>query len=317
MFTLVLAVLLSVPFIPGTPAANTLMARLASHSIMLVMLRSLLLDTGNTLFPIALRAVLATLPYAPQVLTRHTPLLMIILGRAACWIDRPFIDAGASVRDGVTRTPSPNPALRWNLATSAMEIPIDAPLNLQPPRIVRLWIVAVYNAWPSNVIAFLRDPVSYLRGKEVEAVYDISWDSVWQTGLLAARAGPLLRRFQLHPSLIIFTSAMELADEKRWERVEPSDFVTRSHELAHSELLSGERFDFLDGWPEPEHQGKALILPDGGISQLTVNSDLDRVVQENALLRIEAAFADRVRKQYLYRGSRSNYSADSRYRSTS
>lgn len=267
---------------PHLVHSDLIVAFASSPSIKLV-LSSLLYDTGNQLFTVTLRLFLSILPYAPHVLTKHVPLIMIVVGRAACWRDRPFLD-GQSHSDGRTTTPRPNPAIDWEIATTQSEVPITLPSTLHPERIVRLLLVAVYNAWPSNVLAFVRDPAAYITGKGIEPVYELPWAEVWDAGSLAARLGPLLRNFHLHPSLVYFTSTSELADQKRWDKIDPAEFIARSHMLAHSELMSGGRVDLL----EEEPDGLATSDPEGSQS-------------ENELLRIEAKFTERVRKQYLHR----------------
>ena len=87
----------------------------------------------------------------------------------------------------------------------------------------------------------------YLRNKGIESVYDVDWEDVWEPGLLAARAGPLLRDFLLHPTFIYFSSASELEDSKRWEKVDPSETLSRSNMLAYSDSLPGDRFDLIEG----------------------------------------------------------------------
>ena len=314
----ILDALLSEQYTPGMAVSSTLMARAASHPIMQSLLRSLLFDTGNQLFTVALRIFIVVLPFAPHDLTPHVPLLMVILGRAACWRDRPFVDSKTDHADGKTRTPSPNSSMEWEVATTAMELPLSTtPSTLQPHNIVRLLLVAVYNAWPSNVIAFVRDPVSYINGKGIDPIYDIPWEEVWVQGVLAIRAGPLLRNFHLHPSLVYFNSTGELADENRWERVDPPEFITRSHMLAHSELLSGDRYDLVDGDPWFDQARIAKGIDDSTLQETTLmdppvvspitdsdsqeqhlNSELRREIE---LLRLEARYTDRIRKHYLYR----------------
>ena len=270
-------------------ASATMMSRVASHSILLAILRSLLLDTDNVLFPVTLRCFLGVLPYAPQTLTPHVPLVMIILGRAASWRERPFSDEPS--KEGVTRTHKPSPSTEWALVTPSE--PTDLPAAMQPPNITRLLFVAVYSAWPSNVLAFVRDPVSYINGKGIEPVYNVPWEDVWEQGILAHRAAPLLRNFHLHPWLVYFTSSSELADEKRWEKIDPPEFITRSHMLAHSELLSGDKFDLLEGLPTEDME----IVP----TPPELSTDVAKLQREVQLLRLDAKFTDRVRKQYLYR----------------
>lgn len=303
--TLILTVMLAIPYSPGTPANLTSMARFATHTMLVSLLQSLLLDTGNILFPLSLRCFLAVLPFAPQTLSARVPLIMTIVGRASCWLSRPFVDAASARRDAVTETRPPNPSLHWSVETSDMEETTSMPANLVPDRIVRLLIVAVYNAWPSNAIAFLRDPVSYLKGKAIVSVYDVDWDEVWEQGLLAKRAGPLLRNFHLHPSLIDFTSATELADAKRWDKVDAPEFISRSHMLAHSELFSGDRFDLMEGEPlvvrsaaTSATEAHETASDDGRYETV---DEIARLRRETQLLKLEASFQDRVRKQYLYR----------------
>jgi hypothetical protein len=286
-----LDVLLTEDYSPEMAASATMMSRVPSHSIFLVILRSLLLDTDNILFPVALRCFLGVLPYAPHTITPHVPLVMIILGRAASWRERPFSDEPG--KEGVTRTHKPSPSIDWAPVTPSE--PTDLPETMQPPNITRLLFVAVYSAWPSNVLAFVRDPVSYINGKGIEPVYNIPWEDVWEQGILARRAAPLLRNFHLHPWLVYFTSSSELADEKRWEKIDPPEFIARSHMLAHSELLSGDKFDLLEGVPTDDME----IVP----TPPELSTDVAKLQREVQLLRLDAKFTNRVRKQYLYRES--------------
>ncbi|WRT67160.1 uncharacterized protein IL334_004126 [Kwoniella shivajii] len=273
--------LLESPYDPSAaPASSTVMARIASSSFVDILLCSLALDTGNRLFSINLRLLLAFLPYAPLALTPKVPMMAIVLGRAISWRDRPFVDADSAGRDGFTRTPEP--ALDWSVATSSMELKVEMPENLQPRRIAQLYIVAFYGAWPSNVIAFVRDPVSYIRGKNVLPIYAVDWDNVWQPGVLATRMEPLIRDFRLHPSLVVFTSTAELADDKRWEKVDAAEFIARSQALANPDQQGSPRVSLLD---EDDH---AVINGD---------SSGDLLEKENELLRLEAKFTNRVRKQ--------------------
>ncbi|ORY23032.1 hypothetical protein BCR39DRAFT_562083, partial [Naematelia encephala] len=293
--TTVMALLLSTPYVPGTPASSTYMAKLASHSFLHSLIQSLILDTCNILFSVELSCLAEIIPYAPQVLTAKAPLFMVILGRAVCWYDRPFLDTEEAPREGKTHTPAPNRDLGWAVANAGDHRTEDLPLSLGPKQVVRLFLVTVYNAWPSNIIAFVRDPPSYLQNKSIEPLYSVPWSDVWDTGLLAARARPLLRDFHLHPSLIYLTSTAELADEKRWDKVEPSEYLARSHMLAHSERMSEGRSDLTQGTVE------AVKTDDSTIEPVTNDcDDLQRLRRQIQLLKLEAMFSDRVRKQYLF-----------------
>ncbi|KAK8869786.1 hypothetical protein IAR55_000354 [Kwoniella newhampshirensis] len=263
------------------------MAKLASHPILDLLLRSLILDTGNLLFSISLRLLLEIIPYAPQALTSKVPIMAIVLGRVISWRDRPFIDDGAGGGDGYTRTPVPNPQIGWLVAQSSAEPDIEPPDHLRPHTIAQSYLIALYGAWPSNVIAFTRDPASYIQGKSVPTLYALEWTDVWGSDLLATRIVPLIREFRLHPSLVVFTSTAELADNTRWDKIDPSEFTARSRALANADQPGISRFSLMD---EEER------VPS------TVERSVDplRLERENELLRLEAKFTSRVRKQYLH-----------------
>lgn len=278
------------------------MYALACHPFLDTIITSLMLDTANRLFPLGLRTILTVIPYAPQIVTTKVPSIMVILGRAVCWRDRPFVDSGKSSDSPATYTPKPSS--QWAVALSADEQVTDSPVSLQPASIVRLWLVAIYGAWPSNLLAFVRDPILYLRGKQVECPYQGDWDDVWAPGLLAARTGPLLRDFSLHPSIMYFNSDGELRDSKRWERVDPPEHVSRAHIIAHSEQLSRGRADFFDvGEQVQAHVVQEAAPLDEPAPDTIVSAETGRLQRENVLLRLEAGYADRLRKQYLFRKS--------------
>lgn len=293
------------------------MYALACHTFLDTIITSLVLDTSNRLFPLGIRTILTVIPYAPQIITTKVPSIMVVLGRAVCWRDRPFVDAGKTSDSPATYTPKP--ASQWSVALSADEQITDSPASLQPASIVRLWLVAIYGAWPSNLLAFVRDPILYLRGKQVECPYQGDWDDVWSPGLLAARTGPLLRDFSLHPSIMYFNSDGELRDSKRWEKVDPPEHVSRAHIIAHSEQLSRGRADFFDVGEEAVDPGIEPAAPstDGmarPTQEISSVEDIGRLQRENVLLRLEAGYADRLRKQYLFRESSYSIVTDSRAR---
>ncbi|KAK4684149.1 hypothetical protein P7C73_g6052, partial [Tremellales sp. Uapishka_1] len=295
LMSIILSTLLSDPYVPATPSSNTLMSQLPSHPFFDALLQSLIFDTGNHLFPLALRVIFISLPFNPVAVIPHVPVLMIVLGRAVCWRDRPFVDADSPPKDAVTRTPLP--ASDWKVATSAMEPSANLPIQLQPERVVRLLVVAMYGGWPSNVLAFVRDPVMYLQSKSIASPYNVPFTDVYPPGVLAARTGPLLGHFSLHPSLITHSSGAELKDGKRWEKTDPADFVSKAHLIARSGNSTTERFDFLDA---PETREVEVLEKTAPLPATEVTDDVKRLHRENELLRIEAKFSDRTRNQYLF-----------------
>jgi hypothetical protein len=265
---------------------ETLAVQLVAHPLMAQLTASLMLDTSNYLFPIGLRTLFTILPFTPTAMTERVPYLMVILGRAVCWRDRPFTE---EPRSGYTSTYPP--ADDWDVLTSVNDSHITA-LELQPDHVVRLLLVAIYGAWPSNVIAFVRDPVAYLNLKFIQPVYNTPWSEIWEPGLLAARTGPLLRNFQLHPSLISHTSAAELADSKRWEKIDPSEYIARANVFAQGDM--NDRFDFMSSTSVAAERRLDTV------SQY-LSADVLHLQRENNILRLEALASERVRKQYLFR----------------
>ena len=305
ILTLILSVLLARPYDPGTPYSETMMSAMATHSIFNAIIFSALFDTSNYLFPLCLRVLLALIPYAPLTLTPSIPLIMVILGRAISWRDRAFIDSSVASTAAVTHTAMPKPS--WDVADSSSQDTIELPLSLQPHRVVRLTLVATYGGWPSNVLAFIRDPVLYLEGKHISSLYQVDWREIYPVGQLARRAGPLLRDFGLHPSLVQYTSAAELADVKRWDKHDPSEYVARSHGIAHLEPDTSEKFDF---WHQAESTSKTMQdVPVTVPAIIYANGTVEQLQREVTLLKLESAYSDRVRKQYLYRSSSSTSSS--------
>jgi hypothetical protein len=88
---------------------------------------------------------------------------------------------------------------------------------------------------------------------------------------------------------------------KRWDKVDPPEHVSRAHIIAHSERLSRGKTDFFDEDPEaPSIQPSGAATPNE-TSQEPLTDDVQRLQRENLWLRLEAGYADRLRKQYLYR----------------
>jgi hypothetical protein len=328
---LITSIFLIPPYDPSEDHKESFMAQLPAHKFLQTLILSLMLDTSNKLFPLAIRTMLMCLPFAPALFTPKVPLVMVALGRALCWRDRPFkgsergeglrspspVTDGPSMPNLPTVTPAPNSSLDWTVATSDEDVALNLPDSMAPQEITRLLLIAMHGCWPSNMIAFIRDPVPYINGKGFETVYNIPWEQVWEPGVLAKRAAPLLQDFHLHPSVIFNTSATELVDIKRWEKIDPCQLVATAQMLAHTGRRIGReamREGFMAGLdtvgedaptpqpsgfntprsPAPELSGlQPLALPEG--------SEVDRVRRENELLRLELRFVARQKAQYLHR----------------
>ncbi|EJT50732.1 hypothetical protein A1Q1_08138 [Trichosporon asahii var. asahii CBS 2479] len=283
---------------PEAPTPNTFMYRMAAHECFSTILKMLLFDTSNQLFPLALSMLVTILPFSLPLLTKHVPTLMVILGRAVSWRDRPFVDAGLTSLSAVTRTPEPAPNQHWEVC-AGRDSEILAP-NATEKRVVELFLVCLYGAWPSNVIAFTRNPEGYLNSKGVEALYAVPWNEVWEANILSTRLVPLISDFQLHPSIITFTSDAELDDDsRRWDKWDPSEFVSMAHLMSHASEPD-QMFDFFrvpvpdKPLPTVEMKREQSLLPEEG------GDDIERLKEENELLRLEALYAERLRKQFVY-----------------
>lgn len=280
------------------------MYQLARDDFFPLVLDSLLFDTNHQLFVLALSVLVTVLPFALQVLITRVPLLMVVLGRAISWRDRPFIDAGRPAMSGATFTPLPNPSHNWVIATSTThqkdphssgDMTASSPIE---KRIVQLLLIALYGAWPSNVLAFTRDAPRYLDLKDVEPVYAIPWDDVWEQDQLAGKLLPLIADFQLHPSIITHTSLGELQDLKRWEKYDPSEFVSMCHLLSHS--TEDDMFDFFKV-PQVQLDPQPAVTAVDAETGVAATDDIGRLKEENELLRLEALYTERLRKQLVYR----------------
>jgi hypothetical protein len=280
------------------------MYRLATHEIFGLLLNSLLFDTSNQLFALTLAIVVTILPFAVPFLTKRVPLLMVVLGRAVCWRDRPFVDAGRSSLSAVTRTPPPAPTLNWIVATttpstagSPKEAEIVQPTLIEN-RVVDLYLTTLYGAWPSNVIGFTRNPPDYLATMRVQSVFAVPWNEVWEPGVVASRLLPLITDFQLHPSIISFSSMGEMQDEKRWDKYDPSEFVSMC--LLKSNTTDEGMFEFFK-MPYTRLDPRAKEMERVPTEVTGHTDDIGRLREENELLRLESLYADRIRKQLVFR----------------
>ena len=285
------------------------MYQFANHEeLMKLVFNSLLLDTSNQLFALSLSTLVSVLPFALPILQNRVPSLMVVLGRAVCWRDRHFVDAGRSSMSAVTRTPPPAPSCHWTVATNSSTAAGSSPREsevvqstLIEKRVVDLYLINLYGAWPSNVIGFTRNPPEYLATQRVKPVYAVEWDEVWEPGVVAARLLPLIVDFQLHPSIITFTSTGELQDEKRWDKYEPSEFVSMCHLMSNTKEDS--MFEFFK-MPAARLDPRAQEMERVPTEVTGEPDDIGRLKEENELLRLESLYSERLRKQLVHRESR-------------
>ena len=170
---------------------------LATHPLMPSILTSLLVDNSTTACTIGLTMLTKLLPiFAVQdcgALKRMLPQLFAILGRIICWRERepptspptPLPEGVAPDGDnsatetkysaqaiGGNRILDTNPDLQWE----RLELSFDS--TAAPAPSFRQYFTFLYYLFPCNLIAFLRNPIGYLRDRDVERPYVVDWEDV-------------------------------------------------------------------------------------------------------------------------------------------
>ena len=279
---------------------GTFTTALVRHSIFEVVIQSLLYDTHNQAFSIALRLLTLTMPFGLDHLVKSVPVIMVILGRSVSWRDHPFPSTKQRNLESATKTARPIATTSWTVLVDDSENEAHLPLNMQPQAVVRLFLATVYNAWPSNILAFVREPVKYAEGKNLQPLYDAQWSEVYPTRSLASLAEPLLCNFHLHPSLVEHTSKAEIEDQRRWEKMSPSDFIAQAHTLAYAELLKDQENNDFQEDKDFRHLSVEPNSEDMRSGRDAL-AEAVRLRRENSLLRTEQNIHQEVQTQYLYR----------------
>ncbi|QRV76227.1 Tuberous sclerosis 1 protein [Ceratobasidium sp. AG-Ba] len=183
------------------------------------LLFSLQVDQSTTQFSIGVTSLIMLLPalavHAPSRLNSYLPSLVTILGRVVCWKLRQ-----SGTQNDAPESPKQTTALRqkgwkvrdeldWKLLESTSESPVA-------PNETRLYFTFMYGLYPCNTIAFLRNPVAFLRQHNHESMFTKGWDIILDEDEIKSCSRPLLRGHVVHPSIIIDDSAAELANVTRW-----------------------------------------------------------------------------------------------------
>ncbi|RXK39505.1 hypothetical protein M231_03174 [Tremella mesenterica] len=286
---------------PGDEAGESkdsiILNKLVESPLLILILRSLLLDTDCRSVLTCLALILSIIPLAPVQFSSHLPNLLVVLGRILCWNGWPPGELAYSGKPSITSAPTASPDLEWHIASSPNLLAGDDPAatKTEGEGIARQWLVVLYGLWPSNVLAFLRNPVDYLEGLGVKSVYAVQWADVWPPRYLAKRGEVILSDFAVHPHLMYFTLAQEREDERRWETYDTPQIVALCHLVAHSEARHPSRSDVFDESPVVDSQYLSTsILGHGGIPREKEESQ-----QDTQKLKLDLLYSERLRKQYL------------------
>ncbi|KAG9125908.1 hypothetical protein FRC07_005675 [Ceratobasidium sp. 392] len=84
------------------------------------------------------------------------------------------------------------------------------------PNETRLYFTFMYGLYPCNTIAFLRNPVDFLRQHNYESMFTKDWDVALDEDEIKSCSRPLLRGHVVHSSILIDDAAAELANLTRW-----------------------------------------------------------------------------------------------------
>ena len=160
-------------------------------------LTSLLVDNSTTASTIGLTMLTKLLPiFAVQdceALKGMLPQLFAILARILCWRERGPPTSPATPLPGGVASDEDNSATEGNYSEQAIEGSrvLDTNPDLQWERLElsfdstaapapssRQYFSFLYYLFPCNLIAFLRNPIGYLRDRDVERPYAVEWEDV-------------------------------------------------------------------------------------------------------------------------------------------
>jgi hypothetical protein len=171
---------------------------LATHPLMSSILTSLLVDNSATACVIGLTVVTKLLPlFAVNdsvQLKRMLPCLLAILARVMCWKERqtPHCHTADGIRFGPLNPTgdnedeqaaqeivdgSPCLGLRPELGWQKLELTLGSTASAAPSP--QRFFSFLYYLFPCNLVHFLRNPVSYMVGKDTESPYCVGWEKIF------------------------------------------------------------------------------------------------------------------------------------------
>lgn len=163
-------------------------ADFASHPLMNSLLNSFLLDNSSTICTIGLTVLVKLLPIfavkACEELKILLPRLFVVLARIICWEERsssilppPLLVDDDGGHSGAGQQADQYgglavPELRTELGWERLELTLTG--SSAPPS--DAYFSCLYYLFPCNLLRFVRGPAAYLRDREYESPYTVSWD---------------------------------------------------------------------------------------------------------------------------------------------
>lgn len=158
----------------------------ARHPLMNSLLNSLLLDNSSTICTIGLTMFVKLLPIfavkACEELKLLLPRLFVILARIICWEELsssvlPSTKTAEDARLGAGKQPEVygglaalelRPELGWERLELTLSTSSTPPLDA--------YFSSLYYLFPCNLLRFVRGPAAYLRNRDYESPYIVSWE---------------------------------------------------------------------------------------------------------------------------------------------
>ncbi|KAG8686894.1 hypothetical protein FRC08_012275 [Ceratobasidium sp. 394] len=205
------------------------------------LLFSLQVDQSTTQFSIGVTSLIMLLPAlavnAPTRLNSCLPALVTILGRVVCWKIQE--SEPHNVAPGSPKQPTALRQKGWEVRGELDWKQLDNSCKSSvAPNETRLYFTFMYGLYPCNTIAFLRNPVAFLRKHNYESMFTKDWDVILDEDEIKSCSRPLLRGHVVHPSIITDDSIVELDNPTRWA---DKDIATVAAECTLLDIQNAQR----------------------------------------------------------------------------
>ncbi|KAF8162891.1 hypothetical protein B0H34DRAFT_693349 [Crassisporium funariophilum] len=231
---------------PSFSSAAKVLPRLP---LMLNLLHSLFFDNSSTVCTIGISLIVKLLPffavYAREDLRAMLPKLMAVLARIMCWKERRASkgrmpaaeDIDADFERELEFETNPVLHISPNIEWERLEMTFNA--TASPPPSSRPYFTMLYYLYPSNVLKFLRGPVSYLISNSLESPYVETWEKALDENEIRRRSENLFREHNCHPLLIWRDAIAELAEPEFWTKYDLSRIISEAPMLDIRNLAVG------------------------------------------------------------------------------
>ncbi|KZT09463.1 uncharacterized protein LAESUDRAFT_722428 [Laetiporus sulphureus 93-53] len=212
----------------------------ASHMLMTNIIHCLIFDGSSTVAIHGLTVLTKLLPIfavkACEDLKRLLPMLYVVLARIICWRERENpLPSQASNSNAIADSDAENND-EQGLPETVYALPMREDLDWRrleqtfhggassPPSAAD-YFRFLYYLFPCNTIRFLRFPVQYLTGREIDNPYAIPWEEALDEEKIRSKSEPLMRGHILHPLLIWRGPEEELARPDFWAQYDIARIV--------------------------------------------------------------------------------------------